>query len=257
MHKELKMTVNSTLDKGTRLDGRKSEEYRQIEVETGVTKNAEGSARVKMGDTEVLAGVKMEVSKPYPDTPEQGGLMVNVELLPLSNPDFEPGPPGPRAIELARVTDRAIRESKCIDVKKLCITPKELVWTVIIDIVAINAAGNLADAIPLAATAAIKDAKLPKQDGGVVDYKNMTDKPLPIVKDVPVSVTVFKYGKHLLIDPTDEEEKVYDSRLTVGVMKDGKLCSMQKGGDSSFTINDFSDMLDLAQEKAKELFKHI
>ena len=49
------------LDRGMRLDGRKNEEYRNnITVEYGVAKLAEGSARVVIGKTEVIAGIKME-----------------------------------------------------------------------------------------------------------------------------------------------------------------------------------------------------
>ncbi|MBU0461407.1 MAG: exosome complex protein Rrp42 [Nanoarchaeota archaeon] len=257
MHRELRNTVNVLLSKNARLNGRKIDEYRKITVETGISKNAEGSARVKIGETEVLAGIKMEVSKPYPDTPEQGGLLVNVELYPLSSPEFETGPPGPLATELARVTDRAIRESKCIDVKKLCITPAEKAWTIIIDIVSVNDSGNLFDAAALAAVAAVKDTKFPGFDGEKIDYHVRTDKSLPLTKDPPISVTVYKYGDKLLMDPDSEEEKVYDSRLSVGVLDDGQLCSLQKGGNHSFSTDDLSKMLDLAIVKAKELRKHM
>src|SRR3990172_2219494 len=108
------------LNKGLHFDGRKLTEYRDVSVEYGVSKSAEGSARVRIGRTEVIAGVKLSVEKPYPDTPDSGNLMVNAELLAMSNPAFETGPPGDQAIEIARVVDRGIRESKAIDVKKLC-----------------------------------------------------------------------------------------------------------------------------------------
>src|SRR3989338_2540572 len=146
-----------------REDGRNFDQYREpISVEYAVSeKSAEGSARVTIGDTVVVAGVKLELSKPYPDTPDEGSIMINVELLPLSSPEFEAGPPSINSIELARVVDRGIRESKAIDFKKLCIKPGEQMWTVIIDIYPINAAGNLFDACALAALAALRDAKFP------------------------------------------------------------------------------------------------
>jgi exosome complex component RRP42 len=257
MNRELKNTVNSLLSKNSRLDGRKSDEYRAITIETGVTRNAEGSARVKIGDTEVMAGVKMEVGKPYPDTQDRGGMMFNVELTPMSSPDFETGPPGNYAIELARVTDRAIRESKCIDVRDLCIEVGEKVWTMIVDIVPINEAGNMFDAASLAAAAAIKDAKLPELKDGMINYKVRTDSPLPLTKELPLSVTVLKCGNSFLVDPTEEEEKVFDARLTVGVQADGNLCSMQKGGNDALSAEDISKMLDLAIKKTAELRKHL
>lgn len=254
MYQELKKEILSLLSKGTRLDGRKPDEYRPIEVELGVSKNAEGSARVKIGDTEVMAGVKMEVMTPYPDAPDQGSLMVNVELFPMSSPEFESGPPRIDAIELARITDRCIRESKMIDLGKLLITSGEKAWMVVIDVCTINEAGNLFDAIPLAALAALRDAVFPGFDGEVLDYKNKTDKKLPI-SVWPLSCTVYKYGDNLLIDVTNEEEKVYDARLTVGVYDDKTLCSLQKGGDKAISHSDLFKMIDLAMQKYKETKK--
>ena len=194
MHEELKNEIVGLLKNNVRLDGRKPLEYRDVKVETGVSKNAEGSAKVTIGDTQVIAGVKLEVIKPYPDAPEDGSMMVNVELYPMASPDFESGPPSISAIEYARITDRGIRESKSIDVKKLCIEKGEKAWMVIIDVCALNEAGNMFDAIALAATAAMKDAVFPGYEDGVLDYKNKSTEKLPIMK-TPVTVTVFKYGR--------------------------------------------------------------
>ena len=257
MHRELRNHILGLLEVNTRLDGRKLTDYRQpVEVEYGVVKTAEGSARVKIGETDVMVGVKMEVGEPYPDTPDEGTIMVGAELLALSNPEFEPGPPGIQAIELARVVDRGIRESKAIDFKKLCITPGEKIWILVIDICPINDAGNLFDASSLAALAALKDTKFPGFKGDKVDYKNKTDKKLPLEKE-PISVTVIKIGNKFIVDPDTEEEKVIDSRLTVASMEDGTLCALQKGGDSPLTQDDISRMLDIGIEKAKELRKYL
>ena len=256
MNELLKANILKWFGKGKRYDGRALDEFRPVVIESGVTKNAEGSARVKVGDTEVIAGVKLSVEKPYPDTPKDGNLLVNVELLPLSSPDFEAGPPGEEAIEVARVVDRGLRESKAIDTRKLCLQEGEKVWAVSIDICTINAAGNLLDASALAAVAALKNARFPAYDGKTVDYKSMTDKKLPIAR-FPVSVTVTKISDFFLVDPTVEEEVVIDSRLTVAITDGGKICAMQKGGNSPLSIEDVSRMIDLAVSKAAELSKQL
>ena len=257
MYRELRSHIISLLNAGIRLDGRKLTEYRKpIEVEYGVVKTAEGSARVKIGETEVIVGIKLEVGEPYPDTPNEGTIIVGAELLPLSNPEFELGPPGIQAIELARVVDRGIRESKAIDFKKLCIEEGKNIWMVIIDICPINDAGNLFDASSLAALAAIKNTVYPSFDGEKVDYKQKTDKKLGLEK-MPIAVTVIKIGDKFIVDPDTEEEKAIDSRLTVSSMEDGTLCAMQKGGDSPLTTEDIDKMLDIGIEKAKELRKHL
>ncbi len=255
MHQELRNHIISFLNAGIRLDGRKLTDYRKpIEVEQGVIKTAEGSARVKIGETDVIVGIKLAVGEPYPDTPNEGTIIVGAELLPLSNPDFELGPPGIQAIELARVVDRGIRESKALDFKKLCITPEEKIWMVIIDICPINDAGNLFDASSLAALAALSNTRYPAFDGEKVDYKTKTDKKLELEK-TPIAVTVIKIGDKFIVDPDTEEEKVIDSRLTVSSMENGTLCALQKGGDYPLSIEDIDKMLDIGIEKAKELRK--
>lgn len=247
--------VVGLLNKGFRLDGRKFDEYRKIEVEYGISsKSAEGSSRVKIGKTEVVAGVKMAVGQPYPDTPGEGTIVVNVELLPLSNPEFESGPPSIESVELSRVVDRAIREGKAMDFKKLCIRDGELMWMALIDIYPINADGNLFDAAALAALAALKDAKFPKLNGDKVNYKEISNKKLPMER-MPVSCTVIRIGNHFVVDPNAEEDKVVDARLTVGVLEDGTICSLQKGGDIGLTSEEVDNMVEIAIKKTKELRK--
>ena len=253
MNKQIKTHVQELLKQDKRLDGRKPDQYREpIKVEYGVSKTAEGSAKVQIGDTIVVAGVKLSIEKPYPDTPDQGSIMVNVELLPLSNPEFEPGPPSIDAIELSRVVDRGIREAKAIDVKKLCVEKGEKAWTVGIDICPINASGNLFDAAGLAALAALKDAKFPKYENDEIDYKTKTNKSVPLSKE-PIPVTVIKIGDKFIIDPDVNEEKSYDARLTVSTTPDGTVSALQKGGDEPLTIAEVDEMVKIALEKGKFL----
>jgi len=244
------------LAQGLRFDGRKTDEYREVSVEYDISKSAEGSARVKIGDTEVIAGVKLGVEKPYPDTQDRGNLMVNAELLPLSSPLFETGPPADQAIELARVVDRGIRESKAIDTKKLCIEAKEKVWSVMIDICTINDDGNLLDASALAALAALKNTKFPKYADDAIDYMTKTDKSLPILME-PIAITVLKIGDYFVVDPSPDEEKAIDARLTVTVTKDSTIVAMQKGEGAPLTVEDIDKMVGIAIDKAPELRKKL
>src|SRR3989449_9308919 len=155
--------------RGQRLDGRALDEPRKVSLERKFVKTAEGSARVKLGNTDVLVGIKMSVGEPYPDTPNTGVLSTSVELIPMASPTFEAGPPRPEAIELARVVDRGIRESKMVNMEKLCITPKEKGWILFIDIHVLDYDGNLFDARPYAAVAALAAAVAPAKNPGVRD----------------------------------------------------------------------------------------
>jgi exosome complex component RRP42 len=244
--------VRDLAAKGKRLDARKLDEYREISVETGIVKTAEGSARVKLGQTDVLIGVKLSVGVPYPDTPNEGALMVGAELMPISNPEFESGPPSIESIELARVIDRGIRESHAINQEKLCITPGEKVWIVSIDICTINADGNLFDAAGIATLAALKNTKFPKFDGETIDYKELTDDSLVVDQD-PLPVTISKINEQLFVDLAGNEEGTEDGRITATILGDGTVCSLQKGGPAPFSSEELGKVIDLAVEKSKEI----
>jgi len=255
MNHEVKEHIRNALKKGIRIDGRKLDELRPITIETGFLSTAEGSAKVIFGNAEVLAGIKMAIESPYPDTPDDGVLMVNSELLPLSNPNFESGPPSIESIETARVIDRGIRESKAFNTKSLCLVKGEKVWTVAIDVVPLNYDGNLIDMGGLSALIALKNARFPKvNDDGSIDYHVKTDKALDLQK-IPIPVTVCKIGDLLIVDPTDEEEKAVDARLTVTVLEDDKICALQKGGDHSLNMKDIEKMVELAIKISKQLRK--
>ena len=251
-----KRYVENVLAKGTRIDGRKLNDYRDVSIEYGVSsKSAEGSARVKIGDTEVIAGVKLGLEKPYPDNPDKGSIMVNVELLPLSSRLYEGGPPSISAIELSRVTDRGIRECKAIDFKKLCVVPGEACWMIFIDIYPINAAGNLFDAATIAAMAALRDAVYPKlEEGNKVNYYEKTKDKLPLQR-LPISCTVWKIKDSLILDPLVAEELASDARLTIVYTEDDKICAMQKGGKETLSPEDVEKMTEMAFKQTKEIRK--
>jgi len=232
-----------------RPDGRSADEYRPIKIERNIIKKAEGSARVKIGNTMVLAGIKLEVGEPYPDSPEEGAMTTSAELPPLASPEFEPGPPTPDAIELARVVDRGIRESKYIPFDKLCIEPGEKVWIVFIDLHVLDYDGNLFDACSLAASAALQNTIIPNERYGLGE-----NKPLP-VGSPPVSCTFVKYENFIVVDPCLEEEQIAQARFTVALDKNGDIRAMQKGLRGSFTIDEIKNIIKRAQIHAKKIRK--
>jgi exosome complex component RRP42 len=253
-----KERIKEYLLEGKRFDGRKLDEFRELTIEIGISKKAEGSARVKLGKTEVLVGIKMDVGTPYPDSQDKGNLMVTAEFLPLSSARFEPGPPSFDSIELARVIDRGIREGKYIELEKLCIKEGEKVWTVFIDIYTINDDGNLMDAAGIGAIAALKSAKIPKYDEekGKTLYGQWTDKHVPLTKEVPISLTVHKIGNSLIVDPTREEEDISETRITIA-SSDGTIHSMQKGNAKELSAEEFHKILDIIEKSEREIFKRI
>jgi len=242
-------------EQGKRVDGRNFDEYRKIEIETGVVSKAEGSARVKIGNTQVMAGIKMDVGEPYSDSPDSGVMTTAAELIPLASPDFEAGPPREDAIELARVVDRGVRESEVIELDKLCIEPGEKVWIVFIDLHILDYDGNLFDAASLASLAALSTAKVPAER-----FELGEDYPLPL-KEPPISCTSVKFNNVVVIDPALDEEEIADARLTVATDTNGDLRAMQKGLNGSFTREEIQKIIkasiDNGREIRRQLYKSI
>jgi exosome complex component RRP42 len=250
--------IKKYLKEGKRFDGRTPEQFRDLVIEKEVSCKAEGSVRVKLGKTEVIVGVKMGLSEPYADSPTKGNLMVTAEQLPLSSPRFESGPPKIGAIEWARVTDRGIRESGFVDFDKLCLIPGEKVWTVFVDIYSINEDGNLMDAANIGAIAAMKIAKIPSYDkeNDKVLYDQPTNQGLPLTDHVPVSASIYKVGKSLLVDPTREEEDASDTRLTIG-SSNGTISSLQKSNSAPFSIEDMKKAFEISAKVSNEISEKI
>lgn len=251
-------TFKRMFAEGKRFDGRGLLDHRAIDISFGVSNKAEGSARVKIGKTEVAVGVKMEVGEPYADSPDKGNLTVSGDLLPLASPRFEAGPPKFNAIELPRLVDRAIRHSGILDFKKLVIKEGEKVWTVIIDIYPLNDDGNIIDAATLGAVAALRNAKVPILDErGEIDYHQESKTPLPISKDIiPMIITFFKLGNSVILDPTREEEEACEARIAWGVSKwEGQymINSCQKGEELALTRKDIDQMMDVIPKKFDEV----
>lgn len=239
--------IVSLAQQDKRTDGRALDQVRQASIEKGLIQTANGSARVKLGKTHVIVGVKLGKGEPFPDTPDSGILMVNSELLPMASSTFEPGPPREESVELSRVVDRGIRESETIALDKLVIKSGEEVWTVFIDMAVLDHDGNLIDAAALAAMAALLNVKPPEDEAWTLPE-------FPVVQR-PVAVTVAKINGKLMVDPSLEEEQVMDARLTLITKEDGSLCAMQKGGIGYFTQEEVAQAYSLAKEKAVELRK--
>ena len=229
---------------GKRLDGRAVDQMRDFSIEVNKYQNAEGSARILLGQTEVVAGIKMAVDKPYPDSPDEGAISVGAELIPLAHADYESGPPSLEEIEIARVVDRGIRESKSLDFAKLCIKEGEACWIAFMDFYAINSDGNLFDAGSLAGLAAFLNAKFPKLDANNKIIKHEYGNNLTLVR-LPILTTFVKVGGTIMVDPTYLEEKAAEGRYSVATTEDGYMSAMQKG-PGIFTADEINAMIELA-----------
>ncbi len=241
------------ISKGSRLDGRSLLDYRPITVETHVIEKAEGSARVSLGNTQVIAGVKVELGEPFPDTPDKGLLIVNAEVLPLASPYAEPGPPDEDAIELARVVDRGVRESQMLNLSELALLPGKRVYAVFVDVSVLNVDGNLFDATSYSVVAALLTSHMTKYT--VINGEaRKTDETLPLpTQTIPVSVTMARIGDAIIADPTSEEEAVMDARITLTSDGRGNFCAGQKGQSGTLTFEQVRFAAQTSRVKGEEI----
>ncbi len=250
-------TIHDLIAKGKRLGERNPLDYRPLTIMLGIIEKANGSAQVYLGKTKIVAGIKVETGTPFEDTPNEGILTVNSEFVPLASPTFEAGPPDEDSIELARVVDRGIRESKAIDLKKLCIEPGKKVFMVFVDIYVLDHDGNLIDAAAMAALGALVSAKMHAFEvkNGELIYKDEII-PLPLL-NYPVPITSVKIDGSIVVDPCLEEEQVMSCRLTVTTDKNDNICAMQKGGLGVFTPDEVKQIVSTSISKSKDLREKI
>jgi exosome complex component RRP42 len=248
-----KQQMWDAISKGKRLDGRNLDDIRPLEIELDIIKKANGSAKVKLGNSEVIAGVKIETGEPFEGLENKGALIVSAEVLPTASPYIEPGPPDEETVELARVVDRGIRESEMIDLDKLVLVPGKIVYTIFVDCSVINADGNLFDATSYAVVLALANSKVPifeMQDGKVVHTGNNQDPP---ITTIPVSITAIRIGEAVILDPTSEEEACMNARITITTDSNGDYTAIQKGSTGAFTVGQIKKAAETARIKGEEV----
>lgn len=142
-----------------RQDGRRCLDYRQLEIETNVNSNCHGSGHVRLGSTDVLVGIKVELGEPEEDRPNEGKIEFFADFSANASPAFE-GYGGEETVnELVAILNNAITPT--LNLKSLCVIPGKSVWTIYIDILILEfeSKPNLFDACGVAIKAALFDTK--------------------------------------------------------------------------------------------------
>ncbi len=236
--------VRDLIGTGRRRDHRSLGQMRPLVVETGIIAQADGSARVRLGGTELVVGVKLMPANPYPDHPDEGVMHTGIRLSPLASPSFDRDL-DVEATEIARVVDRGIRHSGMIDMKRLCISPGERVWGLYLDIHVLDHDGNLFDASTLGIVLSLRGLAFPNSRFGMGE-----DSPVPL-GEMPVTLTFAKVAGELILDPTAEEEGVSDGRITMTIDPRGWVRAVQLGGCGHFTPEEVKRAHQLARSSAE------
>ncbi|KAJ3394574.1 hypothetical protein HDU84_007748 [Entophlyctis sp. JEL0112] len=235
----------------------------------GTLDTCAGSALIRIGGTTALCGVKVEVTVPDTNSPTTGFLVPNVDFPPLCSPAFKAGPPQEFAQSISEIVWKIVQGNNVIDLESLCIEAGKAVWVVYADVVFLNYEGNAVDAALLALVAALKNTKIPKavyfDVEGCVKTDSSAECEALDVKRAPFGSTfgIFEAAntkdglgaatKLAMADPTDEEESVLISTLTVVV--DGFSGEMMGIYGAQVSSHLFKDCISMAKQRASDCEK--
>ncbi|BBN69516.1 3'-5'-exoribonuclease family protein [Prunus dulcis] len=271
-----------------RSDGRKRLTIRPIYVETGVISQANGSARVRMGATDVIACVKAELGRPNALQPDKGKVIVNVDCSPTAAPMFEGRGGEELSAELSVALQRCLLGGKSgsgagIDLSSLVVVEGKICWDLYIDGLVVSSDGNLLDALGAAIKyyvakekssgmtyllkklmfpkAALSNTGIPKVN--VAAGASGDEQPEVDVSDeeflqfdtsrVPVIVTLTKVGRHYIVDATSEEESQMCLAVSISMNRQGHICGLTKRGGAGLDPSIILDMISVAKTVSEQL----
>uniref|UniRef100_A0A803L3C9 Ribosomal RNA-processing protein 42 n=1 Tax=Chenopodium quinoa TaxID=63459 RepID=A0A803L3C9_CHEQI len=128
--------IRGGIAQNLRCDGRKRLSYRPIFVDTGVIPQANDSARVRIGGTDVIASVKAELGRPNSSQPNKGKISIHIDCSATAAPIFQ----------------RCLLGGKSgagagIDLSSLSIVEGKVCWDLYIDGLVVSSDGNMLDTL--------------------------------------------------------------------------------------------------------------
>ncbi|KAK3248413.1 hypothetical protein CYMTET_42120 [Cymbomonas tetramitiformis] len=271
------------LDEKVRPDGRPLGRCRATSVAAGAVSKADGSALVKIGNTTMIAGVKLEIMRPTDDASDVGTVEVTVEMPPLCSASVRSGRPTEEAQSASQRISEVLTHPAVFDLTQLCIAKGQAAWVAYLDIFCLDADGNIFDAALLAAVAALSDVTLPAvtvlEDGRVTadtaavaeaqanakdamqtgeenakGTQILTSQRQLSLKCVPIGLTCGLNQGHLIADPCAEESGLLDTTITVILNESGELVSVYKpGGNVGASDAILMDCIEMSRLRYKEV----
>jgi len=262
--------IEAGIAQDLRSDGRSRTDYRSISIDKSVIPQANGSARCKVGATDVIVSVKAELGRPPPGRPTHGSLAIKIECSPTASPKFEGRGGEDLSLELSRALERSLLggpngAGAAIDLSCLRILDGKVCWVLYIDGLVISADGNLLDVLSIAIKAALSNTDLPKvevvsstatDEDPELDVNDEDTTPLD-TSSVPTIITLTKVGKHYIVDATSEEESQMMSAVSIAVNRKGVIRGLTKRGGFGLEPSVLIDMLSFAQKLGQTLIPAI
>ena len=227
----------------SRIDGRKFNELRPVEIIPHVNKFAEGSCLIRCGDTHVLCTASVEDRIPRHVPFGQGWVTAEYSMLPRANRersqrDVSKLKLSPRSAEIQRLIGRALRA--CVDMKKL----GERTITIDCDVLQGDGGTRTASVTGGYVALALACKKL-LREGDILQTPLRTSVAAVsagIVDDEP------------LLDPCYQEDSSAMVDLNCVMTGEGELVELQGTGEGrAFTIQEQRTLVDLCAKGIRQL----
>ena len=212
---------------GLRIDGRRPDEMRPVEMKVGVLKQADGSASIRQGKTYIVAAVygPRELHPRHLTLNDRAYLRVTYRMTTFSVPDRKRPAPSRREREISMVIANALKPVLFLEE-----FPKAVVD---IFVTVIQADGGTRCAAINAASLALADAGLP-------------------MRSLVPSVAVGKADGQLLVDLGDEEDKYGEGDVPIAILPHTEeIVLLQQ--DGSFTREEIMEGLQMGVTACKYL----
>ena len=226
-----------------RIDGRKNDELRTVEIIPHINKFAEGSCLIRCGNTHVLCTASVE-DKPPRHVPEgEGWVTAEYSMLPRANRersrrDISKGKLSPRSAEIQRLVGRALRAA--VDLKKLGER------TITIDCDVLQGDGGTRTASVTGGFVALSYACWKLVEEGVIPEMPITTcvaaVSAGIVDDVPMLDLCYEEDSSAMVD------------LNCVMNHEGEIIELQGTGEGrAFTIAEQRQLVDLCAKGIREI----
>ena len=274
-----------------RIDGRKLLDYRDIQIEPSVLRGTHGSSRIRLGDTEILCGISVELykiesnktlderstdSNTQNQKPKISDLLhFSLECSPNASPDFQGRGGEKTAEEISNLLLKSWTNNSKL-VSALQIIENKYYWRVYIDLLVLECGGTLLDAASLACLTALRTTIFPRTEVEEGDEFQpvilLVDDKMSGVKitetdfnscldEAPIIITIHKIGHSHIVDPSLEEECCSSAAIRVALSnksyKNGNFLMMVKSGNKSLAPTSIKEMMIAAQDCFEALDKEL
>lgn len=194
------------------------------------------------------------MAEPDNSEPSHGFIVPNIDMTKLCSPKHRAIGVSLDSQILNQTLFNIIGNSGCIDLSELCIAKGRLVWVLYCDLICLDDDGAVLDVAALALIAALKSVQLPKIDYDTDTKVIKADDKVKIrlnLKCLPVTTTFITFEeKHLLVDPTSDEENIADTTVTISTC-DGQLSYMYQPGGNCLQPQQFDALIKHATSREK------